>query len=491
MKVYNYTLILILTCLSLSACRTKKDALPVVFSKLNQEIQQNSKGYEDLKYATETIGHRLTGTENGRRAEEYTYKLFKSYNLRNVHFQEFEVEAWMRQSVMLEVVPANSDNYVQIPAVTLAHSPLEVNLEATMIDVGNGLAQDFERVGKSRINGKVVLCNVGIDPPNSDLQNLHRSEKTALAIRYGASGIIIVNQVPGNVLLTGTASVDGNLIPIPAVSISYESGRQIRKWMTEEEGLQAHIQMTNTSNKIKARNVIAQIKGVEKPNEKIVIGGHLDSWDLATGAIDNGIGSFTVIEIARAMRELNLKPKRTIEFVMFMGEEIGLLGSSAMVEELKRSKDFHKVKYMINLDMAGNAIGFNAMGRPETYAFLEDIGKVITAVDPAYPNKNISKPSLHSDHQNFMLEGIPTVAPVSNMNPKVYNCYHASCDGIDLVEKSDMVNTARYTAMLLYALAESETLPAKILSEEETKQLLIKHNLKEKLKLGGDWRWND
>jgi carboxypeptidase Q len=490
MTIKFYSFIIIIAVCGLSACRMHKESMPAVFSKLNQEIKQNSAAYENLKYATETIGHRLTGTENGRKAEEYTYKLFREYNLKNVRFQEFEVEAWMRKSVALEIVPANSDNFVQVPAVTLAHSPLDVNMEAALVDLGNGLAADFEKVGRDNIKGKIVICNVGIDPPNSSLQNLHRSEKTALAIHYGASGIVIINQVPGNVLLTGTASVDGSLIPIPAVSVSLESGRQIRKWMAEET-LQAHIQMTNTSNKIKARNVIAQIRGTESPNEKIVIGGHLDSWDLATGAIDNGIGSFTVIEIARAMRELKLKPKRTIEFVMFMGEEVGLLGSAAMVEQLKQKNELSKVKYMINLDMTGNAVGFNAMGRPDAKAFFEDIGKIIAEVDSTYPNKVTSNPGLHSDHQTFMLEGIPVAAPISNMDPKVYSCYHASCDGIELVNPQDMVNTARYTAMLLYALAEAEKLPTQQLSDEETKQFLIRHNLMEKLKIGGDWRWKD
>jgi Zn-dependent M28 family amino/carboxypeptidase len=89
--------------------------------------------------------------------------------------------------------------------------------------------------------------------------------------------------------------------------------------------------MTNFSGMIKARNVIATIKGKTMPNEKVVVGGHLDSWDLATGAIDNGIGSFSVLDMARTFKVLNLQPERTVEFVMFMGEEEGLLGSKAYV----------------------------------------------------------------------------------------------------------------------------------------------------------------
>ncbi len=478
----------VLSSIVLSSCRpAPKPTLSETFKQLNAEINSNFEAYTNLEEATRTIGHRLTGTENGRRAEEFTHRLFKKYKMNNVRFQEFAVEAWMRQSVQLEIVPVNSDNFITFPAVTLAHSPLKVNLEGEIIDAGNGLASDFEALG-DKVRGKVVLMNIGISPPNPNLQNLHRSEKCALAIRYGAGGVIMVNQVQGNVLLTGTASIDGSLIPIPAVSVSLESGRQIRHWLREEQ-LQANIEMVNTSEQVKARNVIAQIRGSELPNEKIVIGGHLDSWDLATGAIDNGIGSFTVIEVARALRSLKYRPKRTIEFVMFMGEEIGLKGSEALVAEYKAQNKLNQVKFMVNLDMAGNATGFNAMGRNESKIFFEEIGKLIQSVDPAFQNKINNTPGLHSDHQNFMLEGIPVAAPVSNLDPKVYSCYHASCDNFNLVNREHMLVTARYTAMLIYALAEVERIPSRRMTSEETRDFLIENNLKEKLQIGGDWRW--
>ena len=104
----------------------------------------------------------------------------------------------------------------------------------------------------------------------------------------GAKGIIIINTAAGGILLTGTASVTGKLIPIPAVCIGKEDGMVLRDRCNEGK-LYSHIAMTNFSGMIKARNVIATIKGKTIPNEKVIVGGHLDSWDLATGAIDNGI----------------------------------------------------------------------------------------------------------------------------------------------------------------------------------------------------------
>jgi carboxypeptidase Q len=491
-KIYCYILTISVgvALLAGTGFRIANDSLTDVFRKINDEVLQRSRAYPTLQEATSTIGHRLTGSENGRRAEEYTYNLFKQYGFTNVKYQPFEVEAWMRDTVHLEVAPRKSDDFSYIKAVALAHSPVEATLQGLIVDVGNGLEADFE-AAKDRVKGRVALMNIGISPPNPELKNLHRSEKTALAIKYGATGVIIINQVKGRVLLTGTASVTGQLIPIPAVCISLEDGDLIRRWMQTERNLEAHIYMRNSSNVIKARNVIATLKGSDLSREKIVIGGHLDSWDLATGAIDNGIGSFTVLEIARVFQALNLKPKRTIEFVMFMGEEQGLLGSKAMIDRMVKNRSINRVRYMINLDMAGNPIGFNAYGREEMIPFLTDIGSKIRAIDTVFQNKITSGAGLHSDHQGFMLEGIPVAAPVSNLDRSVYQCYHADCDNFKLVNKTHLDNSARFTAMLLYALANADQIPAKKLRADETRDFLVKQGLKEPLMIAGDWRWGE
>ena len=107
----------------------------------------------------------------------------------------------------------------------------------------------------------------------------------------------------------------------------------------------ARIQVQNTSDEITARNVIATVKGTDLAEEVVLVGGHLDSWDLATGALDNGIGSFTITDIARTFRKLNLAPRRTVRFVLFMGEEEGLLGSTDYVEYLKSTGEIENIRY--------------------------------------------------------------------------------------------------------------------------------------------------
>jgi carboxypeptidase Q len=301
--------------------------------------------------------------------------------------------------------------------------------------------------------------------------------------------VIIYNQVDGGVMFTGTASVTGDLLTIPAICIPKEEGFAIREKLKSKK-VNAHVVMTNNSGPIKARNVIATIKGSELPDERILIGGHLDSWDLATGAIDNGIGSFSVLDIARAFKANNLKPKRSVQFVMFMGEEEGLLGSSYMVNEAIKDGSIETVKYMVNLDMTGNPIGINAGGKLDDSTFFHNLGAEVAKVDTIFRNKFSGESDLHSDHQPFMLEGIPVLGLISNLDESIYGCYHANCDDFKLVNEDHIRNTARFGTMILFGLADAEKLPASKMDSETTKQFMIDSHLDEPLKLAGDWKWD-
>jgi hypothetical protein len=287
--------------------------------------------------------------------------------------------------------------------------------------------------------------------------------------------------------------VTGNLISIPAVCVSLESGTEIRKWLVDQPGLLGMIEMHNVSQPIKARNVVATLKGDNRKfkHEKIIIGGHLDSWDLSTGAIDNGIGSFSIIDIARTFKALGLKSKRTIEFVAFMGEEEGLLGSKAYIERAKRTGELDDIVYMINLDMTNNVSGFNGGGRQEMMGLLKEIGDKIKSIDGDFKNQLANSTGLHSDHQSFLLEGIPASSPMGGLKKEVLDCYHANCDGFNLVDKKEMENTVKYTSMLLYGLANAPKIPAQKLDFYSTRDFFIKQNLRRELELGNEWRWGN
>ena len=455
-----------------------------IFEKIDKEVQKNSRAYATLGEAIDTIGHRLTGSANGEKAEEYTYNLLKSYGY-EVKYQPFEVESWSRKT--LKTTIGEEGHLAEVKSVSLAHSPVQADVTAELIDMGNGLEADYGRY-PALVKGKIALVYLAILPGTSG-KNLHRSEKAALAIQHGAVGIIIYNTVPDNVLLTGTASVTGKLIPIPAVCIGLEDGQELSNRLKREK-LNARIEMTNYSGMIRARNVIATLKGKNLPGEKIVAGGHLDSWDLATGAIDNGIGVFSVIDMARTFSALKLRPRRTIEFVLFMGEEQGLLGSTAYMEEALKDGSVSQIRYMLNYDMVNDPKGYGT-SREISNELFQGIGRMAAAIDTGFKNLFWSGAGLHSDHEPFMLQGIPVGGVAGSTLPNNSGrCYHADCDNFDLVDEQGMKNTVRFNSMLIYGLADAKNIAAQRLSDTETRDFLLKNNLKEPLKIAGDWRWD-
>lgn len=448
---------------------------------INQEVQKNAQAYQQLKRATETIGHRATGTENGKKAEEFAANLLRSYGY-EVSFQEFTFNGWNRKSLSLTV-----DNKA-VKAVALAHSPASVKLSGELIDLGNGLEDDYKRIG-DKVKGKIVFATIGLlEGTPKEIENLHRSEKTALAEKYGAKGIILFNKPAGEILLTGTASVTGDIIKIPAINISLEDGLKIKQALTKGKET-ATIEMKNDVGLMKGRNIIARKIGSEFPNEKVVLGGHLDSWDLATGAIDNGVGSFSVIDVARTYKKLNFDNKRTLEFVLFMGEEIGLLGSKHYVKEAMKDGSINQIKAMSNMDMTTNPKSYYST-MDSSLAFLNGLSKEVQQVIPDFKPASFASVDLHSDHQPFMLQGVPIIGLTHNQFTKgALNCYHANCDTFDFVEEEGLKNNVILETYLLYQLSNLKEIPSKRWTEDETKNALIKGNLETPLRISGDWRW--
>jgi hypothetical protein len=460
-----------------------------VFTNINTEVLSNSKAYSSLKEATQTIGHRLTGSANGKKAEEFAYNLLKSYGFKDVRYQPFEVESWSRGTLSV-TVGSDQNNQQPLKTVTLAHSPVKADVTLEVVDMGNGLEVDYA-TNPDKAKGKIALVYLGVLPGSAEgTKSLHRSEKTAIATKHGAKGIIIINTATGGILLTGTASVTGKLIPIPAVCVGKEDGLKLREQLKTGK-LYSHIVMTNFSGMIKARNVVATIKGKTLPKEKVVVGGHLDSWDLATGAIDNGIGSFAVLDMARTFQVLKLQPERTVEFVMFMGEEEGLLGSKAYVEQAVKDKSIDQLRYMLNYDMTNDPKGYSTTSEDSRELF-QSIGSIAKTFDTSFRNSFRAGAGLHSDHQPFMLQGVPTGGGAGGGLPNNAGpCYHADCDVFSLVDEKGMKNTVRFSSMLLYGIADSKEIKAKHFTDDETREFLLKNNLKEPLQIAGEWRWKD
>lgn len=452
----------------------------------DKEAMQHAKGYDWLSWSVANIGHRLTGSSQGAAAERSSDSLFRLSGLEHVALFPFEAEAWSRGGVQLTV--GDGHGYLHISAVALANTPLQADVEARLVDAGNGLPSDLDSLGGALKNA-VVLVNLGLVNAPPGTRNLHRSEKAAIALDRGVAAIVFVNQVEGGVLLTGTASIDGRSIPVPAACISSEDGQTLRTRLMRGEALTIRLGMTNQSSRVRAHNVVAEIRGSVRPEEVLLVGGHLDSWDLATGATDNGLGAYSILDMARAMQAMPFRPERTIRFVLFMGEEQGLLGSRALVDHYRRTGELDRIMCMINLDMSGNPRGFGVAG-PE--GWRDAVGAAcqrIAAVDSSsFPGDHSTEFWLHSDHQPFLLSGVPVLFPLSRLAGHVYGCYHSSCDDIHLVDPQAMVNNVRFTGMLLYTLAAAGTLPPHF-TQEELRTELVSAGLEGPLRIGGDWPW--
>ncbi|KGE14388.1 M20/M25/M40 family metallo-hydrolase [Sphingobacterium deserti] len=455
-----------------------QDQFGKAYTRIVSDVREHSKAYTNLKQATESLGHRLTGSDQGAKAEKLAFDLLRSYGY-DVRYQPFDMVSWQRKSLSVTISGKS------VKSVALAHSPVEARTESSLIDLGNGLERDY--AGKD-VKGKTVLVYLQLLPGSATgTKNLHRSEKTAIAALHGAEGIIFVNAVPGGVLLTGTASITGDLIAIPAVCIGYEDGMALKARLQKGDKLSAAINMQNESARVKARNVIATLKG--KSKQKIVVGGHLDSWDLATGAIDNGIGSFAVIDMARTLKQLKVKPKRTMEFVLFMGEEQGLLGSKAYVASAEAKNQLDDIAFMLNFDMTNAPTAFHS-SREEMQNLYREWMIQLKSADSTF-NGNVSfAAGLHSDHQPFMLAGLPYGGGAGGKLPNNAGAYyHSDKDVFSLVDKKGLEQTVMLGAALAYSLAQTPQIPAQRLTDDAIKAYLERYGLKTPLQVSGEWRW--
>lgn len=476
-----------------------KNLLPPAVEIIYQQNRQHSVAYRQLSQLIKTTGHRLTGSPEGKAATQFVKTALQGIGYgteqphTSVELQPFTVQAWSRQEVSLDIVPVRSDNYAPIACVSLAQTPAISAVQSPILDCGNGLPEDWARLSTA-VKGKTALFTIPAIPSSispTPSANIHRSEKIALAIKAGAVACILINGAPGDILLTGTASATGAIITVPAVCISQNSGKTLLGWLAAES-LMADLKVRNKIEPQEVHNVIATVRGTDLLQEEIVVGCHLDSWDLAQGACDNGAGSAAVLEIARLLSTNTLRPRRTIKFVWFMGEEQGLLGSQHYVSQLikaKRKKGAGQTKYMVNLDMAYNSTGFNAFGRPDAVAFFDSVGRLIAAQDSSYHQQLANKAGLHSDHEPFMLEGIPVASPDARWSVDALNCYHADCDRLNWISPEGLDRTARITAILVYHLSMVDQLPAQVLDSGQTKEFLIRNGLEEALRLRGEWKW--
>ncbi len=424
--------------------------------------------FKELQWLCDNVGGRTSGAASGQKAEEWGHRLFAKWGLENVRYEQLPVTVWQRGTLEVRVTGPAPWN---VTAMAHGNAPSKADLEAEVLDTGHAERCDFERLG-SAVRGKVALCDEMVAEGH---RALHRTEKLRFAIEAGASGLMIYSSASGGLPRTGVC-YHGEA-PIPSMGISQEDGERLKRLMKGGAKPRVHICMRNTNSAGTARNVLADIVGGERADEIVMAGGHLDSWDISQGATDNGLGSAIVLEMARGLAAVRKKPKRTLRFALCAAEEVGLCGSRAYVKD--HPEELDRICGLLNFDMTGDPFGYWAPGRKEKHALLRGLAEQLAGI--GMREDYAHKAGLHSDHQPFMLEGVPVVGLMAKLEGQGAHYYHSVGDTFEKVSLPALGRAAAVGAHTMWAIADSEERPYPRLTPEEIERMIDEDDLREAL----------
>ncbi len=430
-----------------------------VADRLLAEIFGRPEAHAALGELCDRVGGRTAGTQSARAGEDWALGLLRDWGLPVVRTEDFPVEGWERGTLDAAVLAP-----IPWTMTALAHGfcPTQADVTASVLDLGHGESADYVAAGE-RVRGALVLCDEGA---SAGARVLHRSEKLALAIEHGAAGLMILSSAHGALPRTGTCH--GGEAPIPSLGIAQEDGLRLRRMLLAGEEPTVRVAMTNRIVQGTARNVIADIPGRELPDEIVLAGGHLDSWDVAQGATDNGLGSAIVLEAARALSAVGLRPRRTLRFVLWAAEEIGLHGSKNYVGRHEGTLDQHAA--VMNFDMTGDPYGYWTPGHEAGHPLLTALATQLAPL--GMTRDHGARAGLHSDHQPFMLAGVPVVGLLARLAPEGGRYYHSVGDTFEKVRLPDFCRAASVAAHTLWAIADAERAPWTRMSNAEVRAMV-------------------
>ncbi|GMV37767.1 MAG: hypothetical protein AMXMBFR61_22750 [Fimbriimonadales bacterium] len=438
-----------------------------ILDRLLAECFGRPMAYRELGRLCDTVGGRTSGTESGRLAEEWGQALFADWGLDRVWFEQFPVAVWERGPLEAEVLGPSG---WRLTALAHGNSPASADLEAEVLDVGHGDREDFERL-RQRVPGAVALCDEGAAPGK---RALHRSEKLALAAEFGAAGLMIYSSAAGPLPRTGVCA--DSPAPIPSLGIGLEDGERLLRQIRDGLSPNVRIRMTNRVSSGVARNVLARLDG-RVPDEVVLAGAHLDSWDVAQGAVDNGLGCAIVLEAARTLAALGERPRRSIVFALWAAEEVGICGSYEYARAHRDALAQHVA--VMNFDMTGDPYGYWTPMRREPEAMLRGLARGLAPV--GMREEFAHEPGLHSDHQAFMLAGVPVVCLMAKLPNDAGRYYHSAGDTFDKVSLPAMCRAAMVAAATLWTLADSPEPAMRHLTTDEVRHHMDSAGLLEAL----------
>lgn len=439
---------------------------------------------ENLRRLTDEIGGRVTGTPEMAKAVEWGVAAFRAAGV-DVHTEKYTLAVtWSEGPSRLELLGP-----VKFPLrmVSEGWSPATPagGIEANVVDIGMGEADDFAKAGASA-KGAILLAHTEIGSTWADLFNEYLRPPGIIdrAVKGGAAAILWMGARERLLLYRHTNSLAGEIDKIPQAVLMREDAMWLARTVAAYPGkVRVRLEMPNKiGGPIEQENVVGEIRGYEKPDESVILGAHLDSWELGTGALDNGCNAALVIEAARAIKATGLLPRRTIRFILFSGEEQGTIGSFEYVKAHRAELD--KIRAMITYDSGiGRVTGYSLGGRRDIEAGVREVLKPLEAWGA---NNHTFDASFGTDNFDFMLEGVPTL--VANQDEFNYlSNYHAASDTLDKVDMRELKLHTVLAALTAWGIADRTEPLGKRLTRAELDGLVKETGLDQQLKVLGYW----
>ena len=438
------------------------------------EGMQRSHAGADLEYLADVIGPRLTGSAALKRANDWTAERFREYGLANVHLEPWRFgQRWTRGPAAVRMT-APHERWLN--AVSWAWAPGTngpVNGDVVYMDANT--RADFNTRFAGKLRGKWVLARGPVTIWNPDgptmthadsvrADSLRRAQFMTPASPFRDSVVAalagegIAGYVTSGAKQFGLETMSGSparIYPFPYLVVDNETFNQMHRLLGRGEhvALEANIQNTLGTDSVTVYNTVAEIRGTEKPDEVVLLGAHLDSWDLGTGTTDNGTGSIAVLEAARILQASGMKPRRTIRFVLFSGEEEGLYGSRMYARD--HAAELPKFESVLVLDNGtGRILGMALQGRNE----LRDMWTAMLAPANAIgPFKVRSGNKGGTDHLSFLPYGVPAFN--YDQESRGYDhTHHSQIDTFDHAVIPDVMQAATVMAVNAWQLANLDEL---------------------------------
>ena len=438
----------------------------------------------DLEELCDRVGGRPTGSKACDRAVDWAVAKFRAAGMDSVHTESFTApDLWLGGEAEAECLTPVRFPIRLAAAPGTASTPGGRAIEAPLVDVREGSAEDFAWLGE-KARGAIALVHSAEMKTEADLfgEYLRNRPLVAAARKAGVAALLLQSTRPRGLLYRHPLTFDGAIEPVPAAIVSREAAGRLAR-LADQGEVRVRLALANhIGGAYEARNVVAEIRGREKPDEIVLIGAHLDSWDLGTGAEDNGVNSALVIDVARGIQALGLSPRRTIRFVLFTGEEQGMQGSAAYVRQHAGELDRHVA--MLTFDTgSGRTQGFYLNGREE---LRKPVREALAAVAGLQATDDSPEGIDGTDNFDFLLSGVPNLVARQDWSPYLPN-YHAESDVYDQVNEREAKANAAIASVLLWGLAEMPERPAPRQTRAEVEKLLKKTGLDEQMKAFGQW----